>query len=59
MTSMQSYATSAPKASSSATSPPPAAGPTGAGRDRRSSAQSVSAQCDFRPAQYYLHVISL
>lgn len=36
-------ATSAPKASSSATSPPSVAGPTAAGRGRGSSAESVSA----------------
>jgi len=40
MTSMPWCATSAPKASTSATSPPHAAGPTGAGSDPGSSAQS-------------------
>lgn len=40
MTSMQWYATSALRASSSVTSPLLAAGPTGAGRDPGSSAQS-------------------
>lgn len=42
MTSMQWYVTSALKASTSGTSPPHAAGLTGAGRDPESSAQKVS-----------------
>lgn len=43
MTSIRWYATSAPKASTSATSPLRAAGPMGAGSDPRSSAQSLGA----------------
>lgn len=42
MISIQWCATSALKASTSATSPPHAAGPMGAGSDQGSSAQSVS-----------------
>lgn len=54
MTSMQWYATSALRASSSVTSPPLAAGPTGAGRDPGSSAQSVSVY--FKPLCYVMYV---